>query len=111
MPRSAHRNEIDRRVARELGVARKTVSRITTEFLEQLSQLMAESGRVTIEGFGAFRVDRIKPAHPRTARLTKGVFKKGERGGSMSVEVSSYVRVHFSKSRKLKQLLDEAFKE
>ena len=86
------------------------VSRVTAEFIRQLSGLMAEAGYATIDGFGTLKVEVVQLG--KEVRLPIGGFHKGIRqGSSRRIDVPSYLRVHFSKAKKLKELLDEAFKE
>ena len=102
------KHELDRRVARELKMNRATVSRVTSEFLRQISLMLAKYGWVLLNEFGTFSVHSHKG---RTANLHQGQFKGGRRPGTRKVVVPSYLQVHFSKSRKLKRLLDEHYKE
>jgi nucleoid DNA-binding protein len=96
-------------VARELGVSHKQVSRITSEFIHQLSLLMTEYEVVIIEGLGRFQVQRIHTNHNTT--LVTGRFKKGKKGETRSVALTGYFRVNFSKSPTLKKLLNEQLME
>jgi len=100
-----HKGELDRRVARELGLKSSDVSRVTDEFLQQITCLLKLHGVVTVDGFGRFRLVRVNPADGSTRKLTYGTFKKGERAGTRNVEVSPYARVHFSQSNGLKEEL------
>lgn len=100
------KHELDRRVARELRVSRATVSRVTSEFLRQASILLAESGFVLLNSFGSLRVHLAPETGAANLKL-----KKGRRSGTRKVVVPTYIRVHFSKSKVLKRLLDEHYKE
>ena len=103
------KGELDRRVARELRMKSADVARVTTEFIRQVSYLLAEAGFVTIDGLGSLKVVVYRPAQWMV--LTGGNFKKRVRRKVSKVEVMSYLRVQFSKSTKLKELLNESFKE
>ena len=100
-----HKGELDRRVARELRLKVQNVSRVTAEFLRQITFLLQQDGVVTLEGFGRFRTVRYEPKNGTTAELTAGTFTKGKQAGTRKVEVPSYVRVHFSQSARLKEEL------
>lgn len=105
-----HKHILDRAVAAELGVAKSKVSLITSEFMRQFALHLVEYGVLSVEGLGRFQVvERVEPR--RTVVLTTGRFKKGVRAGTRRVEVPSYIRVHFSKGRNLKRLLDKKRKE
>jgi nucleoid DNA-binding protein len=100
-----HKVVIDRAVAAELGVSQRKVSFITTEFIRQLREHLAEFETLSIEGLGSFRVARVD--RPRISTLVTGNFKKGEKREERKVEIPSYIRVHFSKGPTLKALLDQ----
>jgi len=100
-----HKGELDRRVARELRIKSSKVSRVTAEFLRQITQLLIEDGVVTLDGFGRFNAILVKPKNGYTTKLTRGTFKKGARAGTRMVGVGPYMRVHFSQSTKLKKEL------
>ena len=95
-------------MARELHVNKTEVSRITTAFTRQLSLLLAEAGNVTVGGFGAFRVRAVLR---KDIQLTQGTFKKGGRGKLRKMGTHRCLLVHFSKSARLKELLQVAYKE
>ncbi len=101
------KSTLDRAVARSLFVSRKEVRVITDEFVAELRKLLAETGDVTIKGLGRFRVERVEPKPGNTRELVTGSFKKGERRGTRTVEVSRYSRVHFSQSGILKEMLNK----
>lgn len=104
-----HKTSIDRAVAAELGMPRTDVSRVTAEFIRQLGLHLADIGRLSIEGLGRFRVEKV--SHPKVYTLVTGTFKKGERTETRRVAVLSFIRVHFSKGPTLKKLLNEHYKE
>ncbi len=101
-----HKGELDRRVARELKLKSSDVSRVTAEFLRQITHLLVADGVVTLDGFGHFKAELVRPKNSNSLRqLTGGTFKKGERTGTRKVEVIPYIRVHFSKANNLKLAL------
>ena len=102
------KNDLDLRVAFDLGISRRRVSMVTQSFLRELKSALITSGSVTIDGLGRFRVVEERNAEPTVARLTKGTFKKGESSGKTTVEVPVTLRVHFSKSPTFKKELDRA---
>lgn len=91
-----HRSELIRRTARATGYNQRYVSRVVRELITQMSSLMAEAGVVVLDDFGRFTVEvGQRKLFPVTRR----------------VGIESYVRVHFSKSRALKELLDGEYLE
>lgn len=104
-----HKHILDRAVAAELGISQQKVGLITSEFLRQFAIHLVDYGVLSVEGLGRFQVEQVEPR--RTVVLTTGTFKKGQRAGKRRVEVRTYIRVHFSKGRHLKRLLDEQYKE
>lgn len=103
------KHELDRRVARELGIPPADVSYITSEFLDQVATMLVESGTARLTGLGVLTVHRTRATH--TVKLTQGRFKKGKRAGTKKVALTPYLRVHFSKAGKLKQLLRDHYEE
>jgi len=84
----------------------KTVKRITRAFLEEVMNALSEDGEVYLEGFGGLRV---RVCAERKSELCAGTFKKGERRGKRVVTERD-VRVYFSKSPKLRDLLKEKYR-
>ena len=85
--------------------SQKNVSLITDSFTRQIINRLVEDGVVVVDGLGRFQVERVECHRKRIVVLTAGRFKKGVRGGTREVELTSYIRVHFSKSKKLKKKL------
>lgn len=104
-----HKTILDQATALELGVSHPKVSQITSEFIRQLGLHLAQFGRVSIEGLGRFRVERMN--HTTVCKLVTGRFQGGRYGSVRNVEVPSYIRVHFSKGLTLKKLLNELYTE
>lgn len=96
--------ELDRRVSFALYDKSETeVSHITSEFIRQLSQMLAERGQVTVECLGRFRV------LPR--RINQGHYElTHKKSGNEDIATHRHVLVYFSKARPLKELLDRVFK-
>ena len=91
-----HRSELVRRTARATGYNQRYVLRVVREFITQMSVLLGESGVVVLDDFGRFAVEVGKR---RLFPVTR------------EVEAERYVRVHFSKSRALRELLNEEYLE
>lgn len=92
-------------VARELGVSHKTVSRVTTEFIEQLRLLIATQEHVAVEGLGRFQLQKVVPRY--AVALTDGTFQKGEKGKTHVLDPRLYFRVNFSQSIGLKKVIKD----
>jgi len=109
-----HKGELDRRVSRELHIPVVDVSRITSEFIRQIRELIVEAGFAIVDGLGALKADVVyrKRAPANYVYLPGGTFKKGEKTKVTELRVGpSYIRVHFKKAAKLKEMLNDAFKE
>lgn len=107
MSRSDDKNKLDRAVAKDLLVDRREVRVITQEWIAQFRILLAQKEEVSIEGLGRFKIQRVTPSEGSVRNLTAGTFKPGENTGTRTVEVSRYVRVHFSQSSILKGVLNK----
>ncbi len=101
-----HLSEISRRTARALGYNNRYASRVIREFIRQSSDFLRENGVLVLDDFGRFTV--VATDVQRTVEL---LHKVGKENVTREVEVDRYVRVHFSKSRTLKRLLDEHYLE
>lgn len=91
-----HRTELIRRTARALGVNYRYASAVVREFINQSNLLLAETGYLVLDDLGRFNAEVVirRPAP-----------------GTREVGSTSYVKVHFSKSRALKDLLDDQYME
>lgn len=79
--------DLDREVAREMGVAARTISQITYLFLQKLMNAIAQEDTVQLPGFGTFR---LGPWHGGEVKHLQGAVGEEHKPG---------FRVHFSKSR------------
>ena len=79
--------ELDREVAREMGVAARTISQVTYLFLQKVMNAVAQEGVVQLPGFGTFK---LGPWHGGEVKHLQGATCEEHKPG---------FRVHFSKSR------------
>ena len=102
MPHTNQKYELDRQVALATGFPKEDVGVITGEFINQINLLLCKTGKASVGGLGRFRalVHRFEGAE-----LTTGTFKKGGRNGTRIVRKARQVRVHFTKSRVLRDML------
>ena len=84
------KGEIDQKVAVYLGMSKRKVSLITSLFLVYLRTMLVRDGEVIIDGLGKFNVVRH--------RLSNGVEGSGKH----------QLRVHFTKSKPLREALAKA---
>ncbi len=101
-----HRTELSRRTARELGYNPRYTSAVIREFLSQCSEFLCENGVLVLDDFGRLVVEVVQTRQPVRMQL-----KEGAESVTREVEVDRYIRVHFSKSRTLKRILDEHYLE
>jgi predicted RNA-binding Zn-ribbon protein involved in translation (DUF1610 family) len=102
--------ELDRRVALELNMSNRDVSVITASFIRQIGSMLIENGYVVIDNLGVLRVYLTKKAGE--AYLTNGgPNRRGVKTGRRRVELSSLIRVGFSKAKVLRRELAEHYKE
>lgn len=87
------KQELDKKVANELGVDPKEVRDITTAFIELLRQHLLDMYDVTIDGLGSFKP--VMTTKPKTF-VSKGMKK--------TVTATRQLRVHFSKSQVFKRM-------
>jgi hypothetical protein len=80
--------DLDREVAREMGVAERTISQVTYLFLQKIMKALAQEDIVQLSGFGTFKVG---PWHGGDVRHLQGKCPDGKHNPGF--------RVHFSKSR------------
>lgn len=99
-----HRTELIRRTARALGCNYRYASAVVRQFVLEMGDFLAENGVLVLDEFGRFNVEVVETHKPVRMEL-----KLGGEDVTREVEVSRYVRVHFSKSRPLKLALDEQF--
>lgn len=97
-----HRTELIRRTSRALGTNYRYTSAVVREFIDQMGEFLEENGFLSLDDFGRFAVEVVETRRPVRMQL-----KLGGESVTREVEVDHYVRVHFSKSRKLKRLLDQ----
>lgn len=108
------KKELDRRTAQELGLPSKDVGVITSEFIKQLTNLIAETEFVQVDGLGTFRtvvhrVDRVVTLHIGVP--SKRDARKGKKPKTVSVEIPTRTTIHFRKSKQLKEAIDRTKKE
>ncbi len=89
------KHTIDLRVAAELDMPQRTVTKATTRFLEVLKHELIKDGEVYIQGLGRFRVVKYTTS---TKNLTKLAEKR-------SVEQPAHFKVFFSKAPALRSAL------
>jgi ribosomal protein S27AE/nucleoid DNA-binding protein len=97
-----HRAELARRTARALGYNPRYAGAVIREFVVQANDFLRENGVLVLDEFGRFTVEVVQ-----TNQAVPMQLRDGAENVTREVEVDRYVRVHFSKSRTLKKLLDE----
>lgn len=90
--------ELDRRTAADIGMAVDQVSFVTTTFIENLMDAMAEHGVVRIYGFGRFKLTWQGGSPPPTKRFGKQQSKEGQ---------LRTMRVYFTKARGFTKAIKE----
>lgn len=98
--------EFDLNVAADLGLRRKHVASITSAFIQEVRNAIAEDGVAYVDRLGRFLL-RLEKGKRRL--LTKGNFKKGQRRGTIVVDVPVRFRVHFAKATTFKKQLHEQY--
>lgn len=101
--------DFDLRVATDLGLKRKHVASVTSAFIQEVRNAISEDGVTYIDRLGRFLL-RLERGGIRRV-LTKGTFKKGQKRGTIVVEVPIRFRVHFTKAATFKKQLHEDHKE
>lgn len=95
------KTQIDFKVAMELKMQLKVVSKITKVFVREMAIALANEGRLEIENLGTFRIAEFQKL---TKNLTNRRLKKGERAG-ITKEVCVHHKVWFSKSTALRSII------
>jgi nucleoid DNA-binding protein len=89
------KTDIDYLVAETMGVKQRTVSKISTLWIEALRSILVEDGAVYIDTLGTMHV-QVRKAGPRV--LVKGTWKKGVRRGRTLVAPQLETIVWFRKA-------------
>lgn len=92
---------LDHQVAVELGKKKSEVAAVTYTFLQKVFDCLVENGEVTLDRLGKLRV--VQHHSPTPVRMTLCVGKKRKK----RLVVSSKLRVHFTKSRRLARAINE----
>ena len=100
--------DFDTVVAADFGLRRKEVSAITAAFLQEVKNTIMEDNLAYLDGFGRFKVHA--DIGSKRLLLPRGTLKKGERKGTIIVEVPLKLRVHFSKAPSFKKQFHEFYK-
>lgn len=97
-PITVRKKEIDNAVGVLSDLTSQQVGAVTEAFLHEVMKHLLEGRVVWLPGFGTFHVTIRKGKQPKTVTLTKGSFKKGERGGTTTVVVPRKYYVSFKRA-------------
>lgn len=97
MSEKVHKREFLRRISRRMNVPEKQVDAFFNAFVDELSDIMANGGSLTLVNFGRFYLSK-HPGHPMP-------FSKGDAANQ------DYYTLHFSAVRQLSSKLGERYEE
>lgn len=85
------------------------IQKLTDDFLYAVMCQLLGGHEVHLPGFGTFKVSVRKGARQQKVVLTKGTFKKGEKGGTHTVTVDKKYYVSFRRAAAFRQMFQERF--
>ena len=105
------KKEIDQELEGMFGIRENgiEVEDITTEFLHRVMRKLIAGHEVHLPGFGTFKVSVRKGMRQKRVTLTKGTFKKGEKGTTHSVTVDRKYYVSFRRAAAFRQMFWDQF--